>query len=71
MNMVSLTTDEARLVEMFAYIAHHFDEEVEQSMNAAAGLLEPLIMVVMGFIVGFIVIASALPTVQLLQRFGG
>jgi type IV pilus assembly protein PilC len=69
LQLIAAGEESARLVDMFTYVARHFDEEVEQSMDAAAGLLEPLIMVVMGLIVGFITIAAALPTIKLLQGF--
>lgn len=70
LQLIAAGEESARLVDMFTYVAKHFDEEVESSMDAAAGLLEPLIMVVMGLIVGFITIAAALPTIHLLQNFG-
>jgi type IV pilus assembly protein PilC len=70
LQLIAAGEESARLVEMFAYVARHFDEEVEQTMDAAASLLEPIIMVVMGVIVGFITIAAALPTIHLLQNFG-
>jgi type II secretory pathway component PulF len=69
LQLIAAGEESARVVDMFNYIAKHFDEEVEQAMTAAAGLLEPLIMVGMGLIVGFITIAAALPTIKLLQGF--
>ena len=70
LQLIAAGEESARLVEMFNYVARHFDEDVEQTMEAAASMLEPLIMVVMGVIVGFITIAAALPTIHLLQNFG-
>ena len=70
LHLIGAGEESARLVDMFAYVARHFDEEVENAMESAASLLEPLIMVVMGLVVGFITIASAMPTIQLLQNFG-
>ena len=70
LHLISAGEESARLVEMFNYVARHFDEDVQQAMDAAAGMLEPLIMVLMGAVVGFIVIAAALPTIHLLQNFG-
>ena len=69
LQLISAGEESARLVDMFSYIARHFDDEVEQAMTTAAGLLEPIIMVVMGLVVGFITIAAALPTIKLLQGF--
>ena len=70
LQLISAGEESARVVEMFNYVAKSFDEEVEFAMQAAAGYLEPLIMVGMGLIVGFITIAAAMPTIQLLQNFG-
>lgn len=70
LHLIGAGEESARLVEMFAYVAKHFDQEVEYSMESAASLLEPLIMMVMGIVVGFITIAAAMPTIKLLQNFG-
>jgi len=67
--LISAGEESARLAEMFAFVAKVFDDDVEYSLQSAANVLEPLIMVVMGVIVGFITIAAALPTIHLLQNF--
>ncbi|MCA9778862.1 MAG: type II secretion system F family protein [Candidatus Eremiobacteraeota bacterium] len=67
--LISAGEESARLAEMFAFVARIFDEDVEYSLQSAASILEPLIMVVMGMVVGFITIAAALPTIHLLQNF--
>ncbi len=69
LHLISAGEEAARLSEMFSYVASHFDEEVEYALDGAASMMEPMIMVVMGAVVGFIVIAAAMPTVQLLQNF--
>lgn len=70
LQLISAGEESARTVEMFNFVAKSFDDEVEYAMQSAAGYLEPMIMVVMGLIVGFITIAAAMPTIQLLQNFG-
>lgn len=69
LHLIAAGEESAQLTKMFGYVANHFDEDVENALDAAASLLEPLIMVFMGGIVGFIVIAAALPTIKLLQAF--
>lgn len=69
LHLIAAGEESAQLTTMFSYVAKHFDEDVENSLDAAASMLEPLIMVFMGCIVGFIVIAAALPTIKLLQAF--
>ena len=69
LHLISAGEEAAKLADMFQYVAKLFDEEVEYALESASSILEPMIMVVMGFIVGFITIAAALPTIQLLQNF--
>ena len=69
LHLIGAGEESAQLTEMFTYVAGYYDEEVEYSMDSAASLLEPIIMVVMGLVVGFITIGAALPTITLLQNF--
>ncbi len=69
LHLISAGEEAARLSEMFSYVAEHFDEEVGYALDSAASMLEPAIMVIMGAVVGFIVVAAALPTIHLLQNF--
>ena len=38
-----------------------YDEEVETQLQATFALMEPLLIVVMGFVIGFIIISIMLP----------
>lgn len=67
--LISAGEEAAKLANMFQYVAKLFDEDVEYALEAATALLEPMIMVVMGLVVGFIVVSAAAPTIQLLQSF--
>ena len=69
LHLISAGEESAKLSEMFNFVARLFDEEVEHALQSAASILEPMIMVLMGLIVGFITIAAALPTIHLLQNF--
>lgn len=69
LHLINAGEEAAKLADMFQYVAKLFDEEVEYALEGASSILEPLIMVVMGCIVGFITISAALPTIQLLQNF--
>lgn len=44
------------------------DYEVDASLTTMAGLLEPLVMLLMGIMVGWIVLASVLPMVRIIDR---
>jgi type IV pilus assembly protein PilC len=69
LHLINAGEEAAKLAEMFGFVARLFDEEVEYAVQSASSILEPIIMIVMGFVVGFIVISAALPTLQLLQNF--
>ncbi|MCA9775353.1 MAG: type II secretion system F family protein [Candidatus Eremiobacteraeota bacterium] len=65
--MLTVGEEAANLTDMVRHVADMYDSEVELALNDIASILEPMIMVVMGLIVGFIVLSAVLPTVQLIQ----
>lgn len=69
LQLISVGEEAADLGRMFQYVANYYEEEVEYALDTLASLLEPMIMVVMGLVVGFICVSAALPTIQLLQNF--
>jgi len=66
-NMVDVGEETGALDNMLYKVADVYDEEVEVRVEALVSLLEPIMVVVLGLIVGFIVIALFLPLVQLLN----
>lgn len=66
--MLAVGEESANLSNMVTHIANLYDSEVEVALNDIASVIEPIIMVVMGGVVGFIVLAAVLPTVQLIQN---
>lgn len=66
--MLTVGEEAANLTEMVRHVADMYDAEVELALNDIASILEPMIMVVMGCVVGFIVLSAVLPTVQLIQN---
>lgn len=67
--MLSVGEESANLSEMVKHVANLYDSEVELALNDIASVLEPIIMIFMGLIVGFIVLAAIMPTIQLIQSF--
>jgi type IV pilus assembly protein PilC len=53
---------------MLYKVADVYDEEVTVLVDGLISLLEPLMVVVLGLIVGFIVIALFLPLIELLNK---
>lgn len=66
-NMVDVGEETGALDTMLYKIADVYDEEVRVLVDGMIKLIEPLITVVLGLFVGFIVIALFLPLIQLLN----
>ena len=60
-HMISVGEATGALDAMLGKIADFYDEEVDASVAALTALLEPMMMVFLGTIIGFIVIAMYLP----------
>jgi len=66
-NMVDVGEETGALDSMLYKVADVYDEEVSVLVEALVNLLEPIMVVVLGVIVGFIVIALFLPLIKLLN----
>jgi type II secretory pathway component PulF len=62
--MIAVGEESGRLEELLKRIAESYDEEVEIAAQKMTALLEPLMIVFMAVIVGFIVLAILLPILQ-------
>ena len=65
-NMISVGEETGSLDQMLNKVADTFDEEVDSTVSALTSMLEPLLIIFMGLIVGGIVISMFLPLVKLL-----
>ncbi|MFO0969310.1 MAG: type II secretion system F family protein [Gemmataceae bacterium] len=70
-NMIDVGEETGDLDSMLNKIADVYDEEVDVLVEALISLLEPIMIVVLGFIVGTIVIALFLPLLELLDGLSG
>lgn len=59
--MIDVGENSGSLDTMLSKIADFYDEEVDTAVDALTALLEPMLMVFLGIIVGFIVVAMYLP----------
>lgn len=69
-NMIGVGEETGSLDRMLLKVAGTYEEEVDISVGALTSLLEPLLIVFMGIIVGFIVIAMFLPLISLMSALG-
>ena len=63
--MIAVGEESGSLDEMAGKVATFYEAEVDNAVDAMSSLLEPLIMVILGVIVGGLVIAMYLPIFQL------
>lgn len=67
--MVSVGEATGTLDEMLMKIADFYDDEVSASVASLLSLLEPILLILVGGIIGSIVISMYLPIFSLLQQF--
>lgn len=66
-NMVDVGEETGDLDKMLMKVADNFDEEADVMVGAMMSLLEPIMIVSLGLIVGTIVVAMFLPMVKVIQ----
>ena len=70
-NMIDVGEETGDLDKMLLKVADNYDEEVDVLVASLVSLLEPVMVVVLGGIVGTIVVALFLPLVKLIQSVSG
>ena len=66
-NMIEVGEETGDMDVMLMKIADNYDEEVDVAVSALLSLLEPMLVVVLGGIVGTIVLALFLPLVKMIE----
>jgi type IV pilus assembly protein PilC len=69
-SMVLVGEQTAKINEIASKIADYYEEEVDTAVASLSKLMEPLILVVMGLMVGFIVSAIMMPIISLTDFVG-
>jgi type IV pilus assembly protein PilC len=67
-NMVDVGEETGELDTMLYKVADTFDEEVAVLTESLMSLMEPLLIICLGGMVGFIVIALFMPLISLIQK---
>jgi type IV pilus assembly protein PilC len=70
-NMVDVGEETGDLDKMLIKVADNYDSDVDVLVGSLISILEPLMVVVLGLIVGFIVIALFAPMISLIQSVSG
>jgi type IV pilus assembly protein PilC len=66
--MVAVGEETGALDEMLSKIADFYEDEVEAAVKALTSILEPVMIIVVGGIVGFVVIAMYLPLFKIYDQ---
>jgi type IV pilus assembly protein PilC len=69
--MVSVGEETGRLDEMLSKLADFYDDEVDAAVDSMTAIIEPVMIVVMGLIVGGMLIAMYLPMFKLISVVSG
>ena len=68
--MINIGEETGQLDKMLIQIADNFEEEVDVAITGLTSLLEPILIVFMGLVVGFIVISMFMPLFSLAKLIG-
>jgi len=69
-NMIDVGEETGDLDKMLMKVADTYDEDVDNAVASMMSLLEPLIIIILGVAVGFIVISLFMPLIALMQQMG-
>jgi type IV pilus assembly protein PilC len=68
--MVKVGEETGELEKMLGKIADFYEDEVDSSIQSLTSIIEPLMMIGVGFMVGFIIVAMYLPMFKMLTLIG-
>ena len=69
--MIAVGEETGRLDDMLVKVANFYDDEVDNTLKALTSLIEPLMIVGLGLIVGFIAVSVISPIYSLVGSIGG
>ncbi|MCX5641991.1 MAG: type II secretion system F family protein [Candidatus Omnitrophica bacterium] len=70
-NMVAVGEETGTLDAMLDKVADAYEDEVDRAVEALSSMIEPILIVFMGGVVGFIVIALFMPLIKLAMSMSG
>lgn len=70
-NMIDVGEEVGDLDKMLMKIADNYDSDVDVMVSSLVSILEPVMVVMLGVIVGFIVIALFAPMISLIESVSG
>jgi type IV pilus assembly protein PilC len=68
--MVRIGEETGELEQMLSKIADFYEDEVDSTIQSLTSIIEPLMMIGVGFMVGIIIVAMYLPMFKMMQLIG-
>ena len=68
--MVRIGEETGELEQMLSKIADFYEDEVDSAIQSLTSIIEPIMMIGVGFMVGIIIISMYLPMFKLMQLIG-
>lgn len=65
LQMVSIGEESGQLDEMLSKVADHYEEAVDNAVDNLSSLMEPMIMIILGLLIGGLMVAMYLPIFML------
>ena len=65
--MVSIGEETGNIEQMLTNVAEYYEDDVQAATESMMALMEPAIIIVMAFVVGFLVIAMLSPMFSLYE----
>ncbi len=66
-NLITVGENTGNLTENLAYVAEYYENEVDDLVRNLSNILEPILLVFMGTVVGFIALSFITPIYQITQ----
>ncbi|MEC8329904.1 MAG: type II secretion system F family protein, partial [Verrucomicrobiota bacterium] len=70
-SMVDVGEETGELADMLNRVADNYDEDVDNAVSGITSIIEPVMIVFLAVVVGFIVIALFLPIVEIIKQLTG
>ena len=70
-SMIEVGEETGSLPDMLGRVAAVYEEEVDLAVEAMTSLIEPIMIVVLGVLIGGIVLAMFMPLIKLIEMIGG
>ncbi len=68
--MVTVGENTGKLEETLVFLADYYESELDESTKAMSNVLEPLLLLTMGLVVGFVALAIITPIYKITQTLG-